>query len=227
VEREVKMTRKAYHKQLRELEDELCKMSTEVAKAVKGSVDALKARDIKVSKEIIQNDRAINRKRFDIEERCLLLLATQQPMAIDLRSIAAILSIITDLERIADHAEGIAKINIMIGKEKLVKPLIDLPRMAEKGVSMLNRCIQAFVDRDAETARTICDEDDEIDALYEQIYRELIYLMIENPKIIEGATYLIWAAHNLERTADRVTNIAERVVFMVTGKMEEMNVSKY
>ncbi|MEE9591872.1 MAG: phosphate signaling complex protein PhoU [Thermodesulfobacteriota bacterium] len=221
------MTREVYHKALKELEDELLQMAGTVAKAIDGSVKALKKRDIKASKEIIEKDLLINKKRFEIEERCLLLIATQQPMAVDLRTIAAILYIITDLERIADHAEGIAKISIMIGKEPLVKPLIDVPRMAEKGLSMLDRCLKAFVDRDAKTAKTICDEDDEVDGLYEQIYRELLLLMIGNPKIIEGATYLIWVAHNLERIADRVTNIAERVVFMVTGKMEEINVSKY
>ncbi|MEE8184977.1 MAG: phosphate signaling complex protein PhoU [Thermodesulfobacteriota bacterium] len=221
------MTREVYHKELKELEDELLQMAGTVAKAIDGSVKALKKRDIKASKEIIEKDLLINKKRFEIEERCLLLIATQQPMAVDLRTIAAILYIITDLERIADHAEGIAKISIMIGKEPLVKPLIDVPRMAEKGLSMLDRCLKAFVDRDAKTAKTICDEDDEVDGLYEQVYRELLLLMIGNPKIIEGATYLIWVAHNLERIADRVTNIAERVVFMVTGKMEEINVSKY
>ena len=198
-----------------------------VAKAVKDSIEALKKRDFEMSKEIVKNDLLINKKRFEIEEKCLQLIATQQPMAIDLRTIAAILSIITDLERIGDHAEGNAKINLLIGSEPLVKPLIDVPRMNEKGLSMLERALKAFISRDAKTARAICDEDDEVDALYDQIYRELLLLMIENPKKIEGATYLIWLAHNLERIADRVTNIAERVVFMVTGKMEEMNVSKY
>jgi phosphate transport system protein len=221
------MTREAYHKALKELENELLKMGDMVAKAIKDSIDALKTRDIEKSKEIIKNDLLINKKRFEIEENCLHLIATQQPMAVDLRTIAAILSIISDLERMGDHAEGNAKINVMIGKEPLVKPLIDVPRMTDKGLSMLDRALKAFINRDAAQARAICDEDDEVDALYDQIYRELLLLMIENPKKIEGATYLIWLAHNLERIADRVTNIAERVVFMVTGKMEEMNVSKY
>ena len=221
------MTREAYHKALKELENELLTLGEMVAKAVKDSIEALKKRDFEMSKEIVKNDLLINKKRFEIEEKCLQLIATQQPMAIDLRTIAAILSIITDLERIGDHAEGNAKINLMIGSEPLVKPLIDVPRMNEKGLSMLERALKAFITRDAKTARAICDEDDEVDALYDQIYRELLLLMIENPKKIEGATYLIWLAHNLERIADRVTNIAERVVFMVTGKMEEMNVSKY
>ena len=221
------MTREAYHKALKELENELLTLGEMVAKAVKDSIEALKKRDFEMSKEIVKNDLLINKKRFEIEEKCLQLIATQQPMAIDLRTIAAILSIITDLERIGDHAEGNAKINLMIGSEPLVKPLIDVPRMNEKGLSMLERALKAFITRDAKTARAICDEDDEVDALYDQIYRELLLLMIENPKKIEGATYLIWLAHNLERIADRVTNIAERVVFMVTGKMEEVNVSKY
>lgn len=221
------MTREAYHKALKELQNELLKMGEMVAKAIKNSVDALKNRAIDVSKEIIKNDLLINKKRFEIEEKCLLLIATQQPMAIDLRTIAAILSIITDLERMADHAEGIARINVMIGKESLVKQLVVMPRMAEKGLLMLERCLKAFMDRNADVARAICDEDTEVDVMYDHVYRELLLMMIENPKIIEGATYLIWVAHNLERIADRVTNIAERVVFMVTGKMEEINVSKY
>ena len=221
------MTREAYHKALKELENELLKMGEMVATALKDSIDALQKRDIEKSKEIIKNDLLINKKRFEIEERCLLLIATQQPMAVDLRTIAAILSIIADLERMGDHAEGNAKINVMIGKEPLVKPLIDVPRMAEKGLSMLDRVLKAFINRDAVTARAICEEDDEVDNLYNQVYKDLLLLMIENPKKIEGATYLIWLAHNLERIADRVTNIAERVVFMVTGKMEEVNVSKY
>ncbi|MBI5328068.1 MAG: phosphate signaling complex protein PhoU [Deltaproteobacteria bacterium] len=221
------MTREAYHKALKELENELLTMGEMVAKAMKDSIEALKTRDMEMSKKIIKDDIIINKKRFEIEERCLQMIATQQPMAVDLRTIAAILSIIADMERMGDHAEGNAKINLLIGSEPLVKPLIDVPRMSEKGLSMLDRVLKAFINRDAKTARAICDEDDEVDALYEQIYRELLFLMIENPKKIEGATYLIWLAHNLERIADRVTNIAERVVFMVTGKMEEVNVSKY
>ncbi|MEK7803998.1 MAG: phosphate signaling complex protein PhoU [Deltaproteobacteria bacterium] len=221
------MTREAYHKALKELENELLTLGEMVAKAVKDSMEALKKRDFEMSKEIVKNDLLINKKRFEIEEKCLQLIATQQPMAIDLRTIAAILSIITDLERIGDHAEGNAKINLLIGSEPLVKPLIDVPRMSEKGLYMIDRVLKAFISRNAEEARAICDEDDEVDALYDHIYRELILLMIENPKKIEGATYLIWLAHNLERIADRVTNIAERVVFMVTGKMDEVNVAKY
>ena len=221
------MTREAYHKALKEVEDDLEQMAAMVGTAIKDSITALKNRDIEASKKIVKNDALINKKRFDIEEKCIRLIATQQPMAVDLRILAAVINMITDLERIGDHAEGIAKISVSIGDEPLVKPLIDMPVMADKALSMLQRCMKAFLDRDIETARKICNEDDEVDALYDEIYRELILLMVENPRLIKDATYLIWAAHNIERMADRVTNIAERVVYMVTGKMEEMNVSKY
>ena len=221
------MTREAYHRALKNVQDDVMNMAGMVSKALKDSMEALKHRDFETSKRIIDDDNIINRKRFDIEEKCLLLIATQQPMAVDLRVLAAVFNIITDLERIGDHAEGIAKINISIGDEPLVKPLRDIPQMSELGLSMLDRCMKAFLNRDLDAARQVCNDDDEVDALYDQTYRELLLVMIENPRTIQGATYLIWAAHNLERIADRVTNIAERVVFMVTGKMEEMNISKY
>ncbi len=221
------MTRVAYHKALKELEDDVVEMANMVGSAVKLSIDALKNRDIPVSQKIIKDDMIINKKRFDIEEKCLLLIATQQPMATDLRELAAILSIITDLERIGDHAEGNAKITLLLGDKPLVQPLVDIPKMADIGLAMLDDSIKTFIAMDAETAKKIGPRDDEVDAIYDKTYRELLMLMIENPKIVEGATYLIWVLHNLERIADRVTNIAERVVFMVTGKMEEMNVSKY
>ena len=221
------MTREEYHKALSGLQNEVMQMADMVGSAVKESIEALKDRDMERSKAVVRNDIAVNRKRFVIEERCIQLIATQQPMAVDLRTIASIINIITDLERIGDHAEGIAKISVSIGNEPLVKPLVDMPVMAEQALSMLQRCMQAFVDRDVEAARKICNEDDVVDALYDKIYAELVHLMIKDPKIIKDATFLIWAAHNIERIADRVTNIAERVVYIATGKMEEMNVSKY
>ncbi|MBI5562805.1 MAG: phosphate signaling complex protein PhoU [Deltaproteobacteria bacterium] len=221
------MTREAYHKSLREAQDELMRLSEMAGAALKASMEALRKRDVEASRRIVRNDALVNKKRFEIEERCIYLIATQQPMAVDLRTLAAIINIVTDLERIGDHAEGIARISISIGDGPLVKPLVDMPVMADKALSMLQRCMKAFMERDAGTARRICDEDDAVDALYDAIYDELIHLMIEDPRIIKDATYLIWAAHNIERIADRATNIAERVVYMVTGKMEEMNVSKY
>jgi phosphate transport system protein len=202
-------------------------MGSMVTKATMLAIEALQNRDLAIAKQIIADDDKINRKRFDIEEKCIQLIATQQPMASDLRTIVAVLNIITELERIGDYAAGNAKIAIMIGNEPPLKPLIDIPRMAEKTVDMLNRSLKAFIDHDVEAARKISAEDDFIDNLYDQVFRELLTFMAEDPKTITRATRLIWVTHNLERSADRVTNICERIVFMVTGKMEESNTSIY
>ena len=168
----------------------------------------------------------INEKRFDIEEQVMILIATQQPMAHDLRLLASILEIIAELERMGDYAKGIAKINIRMGDEPLLKPLIDIPRMAQKGADMLHRALTAFVNEDVETARAIPAEDDEVDALYNQVYRELMTFVIQDPKTIERANWLLWVAHNLERFADRVTNICERTVFIATGEIREVHLPR-
>jgi len=217
------MTRKTFDRELRRLENEMLALGSMVEKAIVESVQLLKLRDMEGSWRLIANDREINKKRFAIEADTLVLIATQQPMAGDLRTLAAVLLLATELERIGDYAKGIAKINLMIGEEPLLKPLIDLPRMAEKASDMLHRGLEAFVRRDVELARSIPAEDDEVDALYDQIYRELVTYIMADAKNINQANLLLWAAHNLERTADRVTNICERVVFTVTGKMEEMD----
>ncbi len=221
------MARKAFRESMKELEKELISQGEMVNVALDRSVEALRNLDVVKAEKVVVNDRLINKKRWDIEEQCINLFATQQPVATDLRELIAVLSISTDLERMGDHAEGIAKIAIMHGDKLLIKPLIDIPRMAEKASDMLMRSIEAFVNRDAEAAKAICEEDDEVDALYDQTYRELLSFMIEDPKTITRATYLIWAAHNLERIADRVTNICERIVFLVTGSMEKIKVSSY
>ena len=220
-------TRTGFDRQLAGLRDDVLILASMVDKAIERSVEALKRRDLNESQMIISDDAKINRKRFNIEERCLLLLATQQPMATDLRLIAAVMHIITDLERMGDHAEGIAKINLLMGDEPLLKPLVDIPKMADKTRDMLRRTMDAFVARDAEAAKALAAEDDEVDALYDRTYAELVGYMDKDPATITRATYLLWVAHNLERIADRVTNICERVVFLVTGKMEETNVSNY
>jgi len=216
-----------FHKKLREIQDDVLVMSSMVEKAITSSVGALKERDLKMAEKIIADDQKVNRIRFEIEEKCIQLIATQQPMAGDLRIIISVLSIISEVERIGDHAEGIAKIVLMIGDEPPLKPLIDVPRMAEKTVDMLHRSLDTFIRCDAATARKIVAEDDEVDNLYDQVFHELLLFMVEDPKTITRATRLIWVAHNLERSADRVTNICERVVFMVTGKMEEIGAYKY
>lgn len=214
-------TRGTLDKELKDLQLELLAMSSMVEKAIFRSVEALKIRDIEAARRVIHEDLAINEKRFEIEEKCLQVIATQQPMAGDLRVIAAVLNMITDLERMGDHAEGIGKIVLLIADEPLLKPLIDIPRMADKAREMLRRAIDAFLARDAQMADQIAREDDEVDNLYNQVYHELLMYMIEDPRTIKRATYLLWAAHNLERIADRVTNICERVSFLVTGRMKE------
>jgi len=221
------MVRTSFERHLHELQDDVLVLGSMVEKAIYRSMEALKNRDLELAKQVIADDSEIDHKRFDIEEKCVELIVTQQPVASDLRIIVAVLNIIIDLERIGDHAEGVAKITIMIGNEPPLKPLIDLPRMAQKTGDMLRRSLDAFVNRDAEAARKISREDDEIDGLYDQVFRELLTFMAEDSKTITRATRLIWVAHNLERSADRVTNICERVVFVVTGKMEEIGVSKY
>ncbi len=221
------MTRETYQKNLRELQDDVLVMGSMIEKALERSMQALKLRDLKLAKQVLDEDKNIDTKRFEIEQRALDLMLTQAPMASDLRIILATLNVIVDLERMGDHAAGNAKIAIMVGDEPPLKPLIDLPRMNEKVISMLHRSLDAFINHDAEAARNIVAEDDEIDNLYDQVFRELLTFMMEDPRTITRATRLIWVGHNLERTGDRVTNICERVVFMVTGKMEEMNVSTY
>jgi phosphate transport system protein len=220
-------TRTAFHKKQREIQDDILAMGSMVSKAISRSIEALKNRDLDLAQQIIADDKKVNQKRFEIEEKCVELIATQQPMASDLRIILAVLNIVSEVERIGDYAEGIAKIAVMIGDEPPLKPLIDIPRMAEQTVDMLRRSLDSFVNRDAEAARKISAEDDAIDHLYDQVFRELLTFMAEDPKTITRATRLIWVAHNLERSADRVTNICERVVFVVTGKMEEIGASKY
>ena len=202
-------------------------MGSMVETAIYRAMESLKNRDLELARKVIADDQLIDQKRFEIEEECIDLIVTQQPLASDLRIIIAVLNIIVDLERIGDHAEGIAKIAIMIGNEPPLKPLIDLPRMAELSGSMLRRSLEAFINHDAEAATKICGEDDIIDNLYDQVFRELLVFMAEDPKTITRATRLIWVAHNLERSADRVTNISERTIYIATGSRDSMIASKY
>lgn len=219
------MLRVDLDRQLKQLEQEVVSLAGVVDKAIVRSVEALKQRDLEESRQVVLEDDYIDQKRYEIEERCVDLIATQQPMARDLRQIITLLHITVELERMGDYAEGIAKISLNIGNEPTLKPLIDIPRMAEKATSMLRESIDALVTRDVVKANQVMQDDDEVDDLYDQVYRELLLFMIQDPKTIERATYLLWAAHDLERIADRATNIAERAIFLVTGKMVE-SVSK-
>lgn len=220
-------TRKSFEEQKTLLELELIKMGEMVIHAVNSSVDALKNKNVEVAKKIIAHDLAINARRRYIEEECISLIATQQPVACDLRDLIAIMNINTELERMGDYAAGTANVTVMMGDQPLIKPLIDIPLMAEKATDMIERSLKAFMQRDVEAARALCHEDDDVDLLYDRVYHDLISIMIKDPEQITGATYLMWVAHNLERIADRVTNICERTVYLVTGEIEETNVSKY
>lgn len=216
------VVRHSFERDLQELQDELLTLGSMVGQAITDSVESLRERDREEARRLIAQDRQMNEMRYALEAKALTLIATQQPMAGDLRIIAAVLSLASELERIGDYAKGIAKINLMMGEEPLLKPLIDVPRMAEKTRDMLNRALQAFAERDVELARSIPPQDDEIDGLYNQVYRELLTYIISDPRTIDQATNLLWVSHNLERAADRVVNICERVIFTVTGKLVEI-----
>jgi phosphate transport system protein len=217
------MLGETFEEQLEELQDDLLAMGTLVDKAIERSIQALADRDVNLAQEVIDGDALINQAQRDIEEKCLALIATQKPMTSDLRVIASVSSIATELERMGDHAEGIGKITLLMADQPLLKPLIDIPYMAEKGRSMLHQQLEAFVRRDVEMARSSATGDEEVDTLYDQIYRELLIFMMNDPRTISRATHLLWVAHNLERIADRTTNIGERVIFLVTGEVEELN----
>ncbi len=219
------MPRKAFDGELQGIEERLRALGQMVEEALVAAVDALERRDLEKARRIIGADRAVNDIRFAIEHETLVAIATQQPMAVDLRTLAAVLEIAVELERIGDYAKGIAKITIMMGVEPFVKPLVDIPRMAEEARNMLHRALQAFFERNVELARAIPMEDDKMDALYNQVYRDLTAYIVADPKLVDRASYLIWVAHNLERAADRVVNICERVIFAVTGEIVEFDVN--
>ena len=216
-----------FDQQLNLLEQEVGVLAGFVEKSIHRAVEALKRRDLEDSRQVVQDDDYIDQKRFEIEERCVDLIATQQPMARDLRAIITLLHIVVELERMGDYAEGIGKISLAIGDAPTLKPLIDIPRMAEKATQMLRDSMDSLFSRDLVKAHQVCQADDDVDELYDQVYREVLLFMIQDPQTIQRATYLLWVSHDIERIADRATNIAERVIFLVTGKMVEINVSKY
>ncbi len=217
------MPREHYVQQLRSLQDDLLRLAGLAEAAVGRAVTALQNQDIEEARRIIAEDDIIDRQQYALEDRALLLIARQAPMAVDLRTISAVISIASELERIGDYAEGIAKIAIRGAGEPLLKPLIDVPRMAEKAQQMLRAAVEAFVNRDVEAARRLGTADTEVDDLTTQVQNELLTFMLRDPNNIERALHLMFVAHNLERVADRTTNIAERLVFLVTGEIEELN----
>lgn len=217
------MIRETFDKELIKLQNDVLALANMVEGMLIDSVLYLKSRDFTGSERVIEMDKKANAKRFQIEDEVLTVIALRQPYAGDLRTLAGMLEFASELERIGDYAKGISKINLLIGNQELVKPLIDIPLMCEKATFMLREVMKAYVRRDVELARAIPSMDDELDALYNQIYRELVTYILTTPSCLNQANYLLWAAHNLERTGDRVINLCERVVFTVTGELEELN----
>jgi len=215
--------RSALDREVSEINDDLLRLQKLVDQAIVRSVDSLTRRDQATAQQVIDEDIQINDLRYKIEEDCLALIATQQPAASDLRSIIAAMHMVVEMERMGDHATGIAKTVIRMGDEPLLKPLVDIPRMAELAREMLRQSLAAYNERDAGKARAVAELDDEMDGLYKAVFSELVEIMSRTPNSAARATYLLWCAHNLERIGDRVTNIAERVVFVTTGDLKELN----
>jgi phosphate transport system protein len=217
------MVRQVFQEQIRELLEDLLEMGQMVADSINSAIQALAKQDEELAQWVIDYDDEINSFQYDIDEKCLVLIATQQPMAGDLRAILSVSNIAAELERIGDYSEGIARLALKLAGRPLLKPLIDIPRMAEEGRRMLMTALEAFARQDVEAARQVGEADDTVDALYDQVYRELLVYMMEDPRTITQATYLLWVAHNLERIADRTTNIAERVIFLESGRIVDLN----
>lgn len=217
--------RATFEAELNFLRDELLLLGNLVEQQLIDSVDAFKQRDVAASREVVERDIKVNAKRYAIEEQVLITIATQQPMAHDLRLLASILEIAGELERMGDYAKGIGTINIRMGDQELIAPLVKIPLMAEKCSTMLHRAVNAFVNEDLEEAKDIPKEDDEVDALYNEVYHTLLKLVVKDENSIERISWILWVAHNLERVADRVTNICERTIFTVTGELKEIRSS--
>ena len=216
-------TRETFDSKIRELNDAIIELASIVEQAILGSVTALVERDISNAKTIYEADKTINEMRFDIERQALIIVATQQPMATDLRRLSSVIDIAGELERIGDYAKGIARIAMRLGDQAPLRQLVHIPKMAEMTADMLHRAIKAFVNLDEEEGMSIPREDDQIDVLYNLEYQELLELMISDRDNIDRATFHLWVAHNLERAADRVTNICERTVFTTSGKLVEFD----
>jgi phosphate transport system protein len=221
------MPRAQFENELRRIQDDVLLLGSLVDRATQDAVTALAQSDLNIARRVVEHDIDLNRKRFSIEEECIHVMATQSPIATDLRVLVAVLNIITDLERMGDHAEGIGRITLLMVGEPYGQDLGHIPEMAEKARGMLRDSLTAFVNRDVDAAQAVCARDDEVDALYDTVYATVINRLVQQPALITPLTYLLWTAHNLERIADRATNIAERVVFLVTGHMDELNVSRY
>jgi phosphate transport system protein len=222
-----KMIRVQFDQHLDELKQDVLDLGSMTERAIRASVESLRRSDLALARTTVEGDYEINKRRYEIEERAIDLIATQQPVASDLRVLIAAIHIVTELERMADHAEGNARITLMLGDQTLPKNLGRIEEMAEVGIAMLHRSLTAYIERDVALAEEVCATDDDLDSLYDANYAEVIGRMLIDSGSTRVLTYQLWAAHNLERIGDRATNICERVIYLITGKMEETNVSRY
>ncbi|NPV69486.1 MAG: phosphate signaling complex protein PhoU [Firmicutes bacterium] len=217
------MPRTTFELELENLQNDLLRMGTLVEQAIHDAVKSLAEKNLELAEKVVREDDIADKLQMDIENRCLALLALQQPIARDLRTIGTAMKIVTDLERMADHAVDIAKVTIRIYDQPLIKPLIDIPRMAQITKTMVRQSLNAYVNRDVELSRQLAEADHEVDHLYGQVFRELLVYMMEDPRTINQATYLLFVAQYLERIADHTTNVGEWVVYMVTGERVDLN----
>lgn len=217
------MQRSGFQKALEQLQREILKMGSLVEENIADAVNSLARQDLDLVQKVFDREEIIDRMELDIEETCMRLIATQQPMAKDLRKIGSAFKIITDLERMGDYSVDIAKVTKRIGAEPLIKPLIDLPRMAVLAQKMVKDALDAYVGEEQLLAVSVGDADDEVDKLHKQVINELLLLMMENPRTISQATYLLFVNRALERIADHATNIAERVIYLISGNRVELN----
>jgi len=213
-----------FEKHLGQLNEDVLQLGSQARQAVARAVEVLIAGDVEAARQVIVDDEAINRRRFEIERECYALLVTEQPMAGDMRVIVAALIVVTDLERIADHGKKIAKICLRMMQDLRPIPFGDIPRLSQMALAMMDRALRAYATRDLVEADAVCKADDQVDALYKQTFNVVLSRMLEDPRMIGPGTQLIQVAHELERVADRATNIGERVIYSVTGELAELNV---
>ena len=217
------MPREEFDKALNELQSTIETVQGLVEKMIIDSIKALETRDLDLANKVVEMDDEVDKLRDDLEQKAIFLIASEQPLAIDLRKIITALRVIMELERMGDYAEGIAKINLRIGETDLIKPLIDIPAMSKKSIEMMRNCLKAYKTSDVKLAERVCQVDDEVDGLKDRVINELLQIMMKDPTSSRQATYLIFIAHNLERIADRSTNIAEDTIFLATGSSRSID----
>ena len=217
------MPREEFDKALKELQTIIETVQELVETMIVDSIKSVENRDLDLSNKVIDMDDEVDRLRDDLEQKAIFLIASEQPLATDLRKIITALRVIMELERMGDYAEGIAKINLRMGDTGLIKPLIDIPAMSKKSIEMMRNCLKAYKTTDVKLATKVCQVDDEVDVLKDRVINELLQIMMKDPSSSRQATFLIFIAHNLERIADRSTNIAEDTIFLATGKSRSID----